>query len=212
MAQSKEQRAAATAARTAAARAAAAKSRGDGITGDAPATPRPNEVEVSRNPKSHAGAKITVACKVPNGLRLRLFKLQEANEQVLGGGSRSFKRAEQVGEEVVLYGPAFRFGQVPNFLIVGGYALTPNVDADFFREWLKQNPDLDAVKNHLVFAQKSESDARAEAKEKAPILSGLQPMDMRKVMRRGREVVADLRMPKPMSANVEPLETADLQN
>lgn len=121
---------------------------------------------------------VTVACKVSNGLLLRLFRMVEDVELVLGGGTRKVKRAEQVGDVVKIHGPgAALFGKNPSYSIVAGYALTPNVDAEFFAEWLKQNKDHDAVKANLIFAYDKPADVEACAKEHEAQRSGLEPID-----------------------------------
>lgn len=165
------------------------------------------EPPVAAPPRS--GQKVTVACKLPSGLRLRLYKMEEYSEPILGGGTRTAKRAVQVGAEVLLHGTATRHGQVPDFLIVGGYALTQNVDKDFFDEWLRLNGDLDAVRNNLVFAMATEGEARARATEQSKILSGLQPLDMSEIVRDGRKVAADRRLPRPAPGIPDGVATAE---
>lgn len=46
-----------------------------------------------------------------------------------------------------------------------GYALTKNVDADFFALWLEQNKDAPYVQNKLIFAMPNATDADACARE-----------------------------------------------
>ena len=141
----------------------------------------------------------TVACKLPNGLLLRVFDWAEHDEPVMGGGFRTVKRASPIGEPVKIHGPATRFGEAPKTAISGGYALTPNVDADFFARWLEQNADHhDAVKNHLIFASDKRQVAHDEAREKKDILSGLEPLIPGK----------DRRIPRANSANLSAIETA----
>lgn len=129
---------------------------------------------------------VTVACKIPNGLILRVFNQEEYDEPVLGGGVRKAKRAVQVGNPVKIDGPAVPFGMQPNSPISGGYALTAGVDADIWTKWLEQNADLDAVKNKLVFAHARQDSAAAEARENETRVSGLQPIDPNGDARVGR--------------------------
>ena len=126
---------------------------------------------------SSAGAKVTVACKLPHGLILRLFEMESANEPVMGGGYREVKRARQTGSTVRVNGNAVPFGVRPDHPIVAGYALTHGVDKDFFDEWMKQNRDSDIVKNHLVFAYERAESARDAAKDHAKQRSGLEPIE-----------------------------------
>lgn len=96
---------------------------------------------------------VTVACKLPNGLQLEL----------------------EGKERVVLRGTAVPFGAAP--VDVGGYALTQNVDADFWNEWLAKYKNYPPVKKGLVFAYAKPQDAQARALEMKDERSGLEPID-----------------------------------
>jgi hypothetical protein len=123
---------------------------------------------------------VTVACKLPNGLRLRIFKMREISEQA-PGGPRTIEQSFQVGPTIVVRGPALPFGVVPSELIIGGYALTKDVPRDFWETWLEQNVDLDCVQKGLIFARKNTDDAVAKAKDRSTIKSGLEPLDPNKL-------------------------------
>jgi len=121
---------------------------------------------------------ITVACKLPHGLRLRLYKMEPFAEPVLGGGVRETKKAVQVGNEVVLNGyRQLPFGQVPRAMIASGFALTSNVPKDFFEEWLKQNKDSAVVKQGLIFAHVERESVEDQAKDHRKVRNGLEPLD-----------------------------------
>lgn len=98
---------------------------------------------------------VTVACKTPMGLILEL----------------------KGRPQVTIKGFSIPYGTVPSYPLVGGYALTPNVDADFFEEWMKVNANLDLVRKHFIFAHAKSSDASAQAREMAAEKSGLEPID-----------------------------------
>ena len=98
---------------------------------------------------------VTVACKLPNGLHLDL-----------PGRDR-----------VTVRGFAVAWGEASPLSIVGGFGLTPGVDADFFEEWMITNADFEPVKKGLIFASAKASDATAQAKEFAGLKSGLEPLD-----------------------------------
>jgi hypothetical protein len=119
---------------------------------------------------------VTVACKLPNGLILHLDKRESYNEPVMGGGTRKTSRAVRMEGTVTLNGYAHKFGEMPAFVIAGGFALTPNVPEEFWDEWLKQNGESDLVKNGLIFARAKADVAGDEAKEKQDLASGLQPL------------------------------------
>lgn len=124
---------------------------------------------------------VTVACKLPSGIILRVFQMVEHSEPVMGGGSKKVKVAHQMGKSVRIRGFAVPFGATPAVPIVGGYGLTPNVDAEFFDLWLKQNADSEIVQNNLIFAHEKQADAAAQAAEQAEIRSGLEPIDPKRL-------------------------------
>jgi hypothetical protein len=143
-----------------------------------------------------AGQKVTVACKLPNGLILRVFSWAEQDLPILGGGFKTEKVSIPMGEPVLVHGTAFPYGELPKVLIVGGYALTPNVDADFWDLWLEQNKSSDLVRKNQVRAMEKPDDASAWAKDHATVQSGLEPINPGSVKRNGRDVPADPRMPR----------------
>jgi hypothetical protein len=118
---------------------------------------------------------VTVACRLPNGLDLRLFRMEEWDEPVMGGGFRKTKRAVQYGEVVTLKGTAVPFGSAPT-ASPHGYALTHGVPADVWEQWLEQNKQSPIVLNHQVFAQPTPARANDMAKEHKSARSGLEPI------------------------------------
>jgi hypothetical protein len=127
---------------------------------------------------------VTVACKLPNGILMRVYAMEEYQEPVMGGGWKAVKRAVQTGSEVLINGMAVAFGKAPPHDLRSGFALTYGVDADLFSEWLKQNKDNDIVKGNkasnnqpYIFAFSKTPDAEAKAKELATLRSGLEPID-----------------------------------
>ena len=122
---------------------------------------------------------VTVACKHPNGILLRLFKLEKGHEPVMGGGIKEIKVPVQVGDTIRINGnrkPRDAGEDTVTQEIAGGYGLTHGVDAEFFAEWMKQNSDHPMVKNNLIFASPSGTDATAQAKEQKDLRSGLEPL------------------------------------
>jgi hypothetical protein len=141
--------------------------------------------------------KVTVACKHPHGIVLQLYKMEEQREPA-PGGTITVKRAIKHGDPVTLYGTALMFGQQPNYQIVGGYALTPNIPADFMEEWMKQNRDSPLVKNSIIFVNPDAAYARDEAVEKRGIRGGLEPI---KIETDG--TLKDKRVPKGIEVAAE---------
>lgn len=136
----------------------------------------PGPVVQATDPSS-SGATVTVACKHPAGLILRVFKMEDFNEPVMGGGFRTSKKAIQMEQQVVIKGPAIAFGVVPDYRIIGGYALTEGVPADFWDAWLEQNKDSDMVKNRMIYAQERTTYVAGAAKEQATLRSGMEPIN-----------------------------------
>lgn len=185
MTQSKAQRAAAAAAK--AAKVTAPNIKGAAAEKPAP-TPKANDVaqtaaetgkpvQVPVGSKGKAGGRVTVACKLPHGLLLRVFRMIEQHEPVMGGGTRTSKVAQQMGEAVRINGCRVPHGETAPFIIAGGYALTPNVDSDLFDLWIEQNKDADAVKNNLIYAHARQDGAQDWAREHKATRSGLEPIN-----------------------------------
>jgi hypothetical protein len=144
--------------------------------------------EMSNDPKSQqkmpetGGATVTVACKLPAGLVLQLYAMKETKEPLMGGGYHAVRRAEPVpGATVTVHGNAHPQNAAPAATLVGGYALTPDVPKAFWDQWLAANKDSMMVRNHLIFAQPSEREARAEARDKSDVASNLERLDPEKL-------------------------------
>jgi hypothetical protein len=142
---------------------------------EAAAKPRQVVQRDSAQPEA-AGAKVRVYCKLPGGLRLRLFRMVERSEPVLGGGYRDFKQAEPEEKEVVVFGGAQRIGEPQTHMIIGGYGVTPGVDKDHWDRWLEANKDTPMVKNGLIFAAERPEFGDGEARDRETIFTGLEPL------------------------------------
>lgn len=143
--------------------------------------------------------KVTVMCKLPNGLKLRLQKMVPSQELVMGGGVRDIMKAQPVGAPVVIHGNAVPANGRPRSRIVGGYAMTEGVDAEFWSQWVKDNADHPAVKEGLIFAHAELESAVDQAKDGRKLVSNLEPLTPD----------TDRRIPKPSSKNLTKLATAD---
>jgi hypothetical protein len=150
---------------------------------------------------------VTVASKLQSGLILQLWKMEPHREPAAGGTTREVKRAVKLGTAVTVAGCATYRGvgdPAPKCQIIGGYALTPGVDEDFFAEWLKQNADADVVKNRLIFAHEKPDHATGMAKEQAALKSGAEPIA---VGAPGEKI----RDPRVAKAGIRGLVTADVK-
>jgi len=137
-----------------------------------------------------AGETLTIACKLPHGLVLRLWQMVDVDQPVMGGGIRTVREARPDIDKgrVLIGGVAAPFGQSPASQISFGYALTPNVDAEFWNEWLRQNAQSDVVKNKLIFAVPKPVDIPTRTRELENNKSGLEPLDPLNLPREFRKV------------------------
>lgn len=141
------------------------------------------EVEAPATHVEKRSAKfVIVGCKVPNGLALQLCQAREVAQQIMGGGTRLVKEFQRVGQVYEVVGPSYPVGQVPQGfprrpVIVGGYAITRNIPADFWQAWAEQNADTDIVRNKQLIAWPQMEDVEAEGKENAKRPSGLEPLN-----------------------------------
>jgi hypothetical protein len=123
---------------------------------------------------------LTVACKIPTGLTLQLFRMEEHVEPLFGGGQKKVMRAVRTHEPpVTIKGPARYAGKDLPHDIKGGCGLTYGVDADFFNRWLEQNKDEPYVKNGMIFAQASgkPTEIDAQINDHIKLRSGLEPLN-----------------------------------
>lgn len=147
-----------------------------------------------------------VACKVPNGLILRLFKMIDTTEAVQGGPPRKVPVAQQIGEQVKINGPAAPHGMSPRCEVANGYALTYNVDAEFMAAWLKQNHDLDAVRNKMILAHDQPESVRDETRDNVGRRSGLERLQV--PLPEAPDLTLDPRIEQSASPSVSRITTA----
>lgn len=123
---------------------------------------------------------VTVGLKSPNGLILRLFQFDEVVENT-PSGPRVFKQSFPIIDagtvELKGYGGA-AFGIKQDHRIIGQYALTTGVDAEFMREWMKQNEKHELVKNKLIFIHADEASAADQGRDQREVWDGLNPLRM----------------------------------
>lgn len=147
---------------------------------------------------------VAVACRMPNGLRLRLWEFHDVEDQVIGGGVRSRRMAHRSTkpgrpDEVVLNGFSQPIGAMDR-RIIGGYGITTGVDADFFTEWMRQNADSDLVKNNIVFSHEKVEVVERKAVEHKRTLSGLEPLNTETTFKNNVETQVDPRWPRKASS------------
>ncbi len=149
---------------------------------------------------STAGNKITVVSKLPMALTLQLQEWQTKEVRSNQGGVWQERVSVFVGDKVRINGTA----QPPNALSLGGWpqladgaALTFGVDEAFFDEWMKQNAELLAVKNRLIWKAASLDRAKGMAKDADQLKSGFEPLTPATFDENGKPTSAgDPRLPK----------------
>lgn len=119
---------------------------------------------------------VTVACKMPHGLILRVFDWQEVQDPLPGGGTKAVKQAIPRTHTVMINGYLDKYDpELPPAARSSAFRLTPGVDKEFFEKWLEQNKDHDAVKNSLIFTTKGKD--RGKPREHEKQRCGLEPIN-----------------------------------
>lgn len=143
--------------------------------------PRP-VIPVSR--PAMVGATVTVACKLPHGLKLRIFAWEKYDELMRDGTVREGKRSRPIpdmefvvrGTWVASAGQAYNQNNaITRELLPGGYAITYGCPKDLWDLWYEQNKESNLVRNHIVFA--SVGSPNDEAHEHSGVLSGMEPVN-----------------------------------
>lgn len=124
-------------------------------------------------------ATVTVACKVPNGLIMRVFEMIDTVEPS-PMGARNIKKAQQVGKDIRIKGATTPTPNTMNYnQLMHGYGITQGVPKDVWDKWVKDNADSAIVQNKLIFAfeDPNQTFARAAKQRKEGLKSGLEPLD-----------------------------------
>ena len=124
-----------------------------------------------------AAETVTVASKLQLGLQLQLQTPYAVSEEVFGGGVRDKTRYRKTGKVVVINGCAMDRGSPSDKQLVGGFALTPGVDKAFWDEWVAQHQGFPPLEKGEIFAYERISSVTGEAKDKASMKTGGEPLD-----------------------------------
>lgn len=119
---------------------------------------------------------VTIACKLPNGLILKVYDMVEMDEPVMGGPPRRKKEARQIGEPVTIKGNSVPMNVQLETPFQNSYALTHNVDAEFWERWYEQNKTSAIVRNGLIYASDKALNVQAFTKEHKDVRSGFERM------------------------------------
>jgi len=123
---------------------------------------------------------VYVGCKLPNGLILQNFVMEEVREAVPGGFKDS-PMARRLPESYRLNGTSLTHDQRQNgdvgYPIVHQCAITGGIPREFWEKWQEANARSELVRNNIVFAHKEEASVRRMAAEFAGQKTGLEPLD-----------------------------------
>jgi hypothetical protein len=146
-----------------------------------------NETLMSNKNKAVSNSTVTVACKIPMGLVLKLYDWKKVNEPVMGGGTREVKTAvERYNEkQYIINGNSYAQNEAPAMQIANGFAMTYGIPTAFWEEWLSQNIDSPLVKNGLIFAHSEQASLLAESREKANEKSGTERLSQADIHKHG---------------------------
>ncbi|MCC8963766.1 hypothetical protein H8A95_15960 [Bradyrhizobium sp. Pear76] len=137
---------------------------------------------------------VTVACKLPHGIRIRGYEKRGEREQVLGGGVREFDVWRPVGPYIRIKGPVVPAQFQALVEVVGGYAITSGVPAEVFEQFMEHNEDSDFVKNNMIYGHEHRGRVISWAREHERQKTGVEPLDVTMKSKEGRMVIADERL------------------
>lgn len=138
---------------------------------------------------------VTIACKLPHGLLLQLQREVEVSEPTQTAPERKVKRWEKTGQSYAVKGFAQHLDAPQVTAVVGGFALTHGIPADFAKKWFEQNKDHSAVEGGFIFIAETPNDAQSYAEKHAGKKSGFEAADPKDLPREFRRQIetADVR-------------------
>lgn len=154
-------------------------------TADIPQAPSPRPAIPTSKPET-TGDTVTVACKLPHGIVLRVFGFDEIDEPMRDGSWKKIKRPRPLegltftvrGTWAGSAGQAFhRNNSSVAELLPGGYALTQGCPKHIWEQWYAQNQRSMIVRNKIVFAHASHSTIQHEARTFREVRTGMEPLD-----------------------------------
>jgi hypothetical protein len=155
---------------------------------DTPQPPPPRPAVLVSRPAT-TGETVTIACKMPHGIILRIFDWEEYDEPMRDGSWKKVKRGREIPELQFVARGAWlgSAGQAYNpnnpavaELLPGGYALTPGCPKEVWDRWHEQNVQSNLVRNKIIFAHHSHSTVQQEASGLRATKTGLEPLDPQK--------------------------------
>jgi hypothetical protein len=136
----------------------------------------------------------TVACKLPQGIKIRAYQERTEQQPVMGGGVREVTVWRPVGKYIRIKGPNVPLQFRALVETVGGYALTSGVPADVFEQFMEHNKDSDFVKNDMIYGHEQRGRVVAWAREREGLKTGFEALDVTMKSKEGRMVISDDRL------------------
>ena len=126
---------------------------------------------------------VYVACKLPHGLILRIFKQTTVEKPVVGDATRvrDESRAQIMASPIKIKGYCVPNGKVQLPSMPASYAVTPNVDEEFIRTWFEQNKDTPLVTGKFVMFHAKEDSLRSMIRENEKRRNGFEPLNPEKL-------------------------------
>ncbi len=129
---------------------------------------------------------VTVLCRMPHGLRLRISHEGDAERRAqLSADKRPDLSPVGYVKEIEIKGANRAPDYHPKDNVLLGRVGRTTVDKAFWDAWLKQNADSDLVKNKCVFAEQTDARANARADELKAEKTGFEPLDPVELKRKG---------------------------
>lgn len=158
---------------------------------------------VHEAPVGHAGARVLVGCKLPNGFVMKVHRAEDIDLPIMTGGVKVVKEFRPDVEVTPITIHGWRSAPEGITVIRGpvgtGTALTPNVPKDLWERWLAENRKSLLVTNNLVFAFEDRDHVEGKAKELRLERSGLEPLNPARTVKvvdgESRSVPVDPRWP-----------------
>src|SRR4051812_10388797 len=145
---------------------------------------QPQPANTPATPPATGTATVTVACKINNGVILRLFSWEEVREPAPQGYVTS-KVAKEISR-ITLRGPSASLtlpgqqphGIYPSLYNSGSYYLNPGISREWWEKWCHDNADNPLLTKRFVFAADSPDRAADQGKEQVSVPLSHAPIDV----------------------------------
>lgn len=130
-------------------------------------------------PQKRASRTVHVACKLPTGLVLHTDTMGRANE-AYNGGHRQVDVAKKDPTIFEARGIALPAGHTRDYIVPGGYAVTPGCPYELWEKWRGQNEESLLLENELIYAHEDRDQVLAWCASRRKVRTGMEPIDPKK--------------------------------